>query len=260
MTKIALLASSLALFPYCEPPAWLTPKPPRDRPAAQAAPLAHTTSLARTTSSPGFLRIEPLDDSTPPVFVMRGEPRGPGKLVFIHGICGHGLGYAQSFARSAAQHGTLIAPQGDRPCDGTPLSKWSLDTAGLDARIVSTFHALGFADPIEDVTVIGYSQGANRAEALARKWPTRYTRLVLMAGPTKVSPNGLAVRAAVMMAGTLDRQDIMQASSKAFLAAGRRARYLSLPNARHGAMGDNPEATMGAALDWLYAEPSANNQ
>jgi len=254
MTKVALLASSLAFFPYCEPPAWLTPR--RDRPTAPATEQVR----AREARSANFLRVEPLDDATPPMFVLRGEPRGPGKLVFIHGICGHGLGYAQSFARSAAQHGTLIAPQGDRACDGTPLAKWSLDTAALDARIVSAFRALGFADPIEDVTAIGYSQGANRAEALARKWPARYTRLVLMAGPTKVSPYGLGIRSAVMMAGTLDRQDIMQASSKAFLAAGRRARYLPLPNARHGAMGDNPEATMGSALDWLYAEPSADGR
>jgi pimeloyl-ACP methyl ester carboxylesterase len=199
--------------------------------------------------------MEPLDDATPPVFVMRGEPRGPGKLVFIHGMCGHGLGYAQSFSHSAARHGTLIAPQGDHPCDGTPFSKWSLNTAALDARIVSTFHSLGFPDPIADVTAIGYSQGAERAESLARKYPVRYTRLVLIAGPTKISPYGLGVRRAVMMAGTLDRQDIMQASSKAFLAAGRSARYLALPNARHGAMGDDPEGTMGVALDWLYAEP-----
>jgi predicted esterase len=256
MTKVALLATTLAFFPYCEPPSWLTPTQRRDGPAAPGAAQAP----ARATRSPNFLRIEPLDDSAPPMFVMRGEPRGPGKLVFIHGMCGHGLGYAQSFARSAARHGTLIAPQGDRSCDGTPLSKWSLDTAALDTRIVSAFHALGFADPIVDVTAIGYSQGANRAEALARKWPERYTRLVLMAGPTKVSPYGLAARSAVMMAGTLDRQDIMQGSSKAFLAAGRRARYLPLPNARHGAMGDNPEATMGSALDWLYADPAPTGE
>jgi pimeloyl-ACP methyl ester carboxylesterase len=255
MAKVALLAACLVLLPNdCGVLGWLTPNRHGDGPPSAAAPQAR----ARQTSSPDFLRMEPLADSTPPLFVMRGEPRGPGKLVFIHGICGHGLGYAQSFARSAARHGTLIAPQGDRPCDGTPLAKWSLDTAALDARIVSGFHALGFADPIEDVTAIGYSQGANRAEALARKWPARYNRLILIAGPTKVSPYGLGVRSAVMMAGTLDRQDIMQASSKAFIAAGRRARYIALPNARHGAMGDTPEATMGAALDWLYAEPSTS--
>jgi pimeloyl-ACP methyl ester carboxylesterase len=248
MAKIALLAASLAFLPGdCGVLARLRATVHRERPtAAQGAPAP-----ARQTNKPNFLRVEALDDSTPAMFVMRGEPRGPGKLVFIHGICGHGLGYAQSFVRSAARHGTLIAPQGDRPCDGTPLSKWSLDTASLDARIVSAFHALGFVEPIVDVTVIGYSQGANRAESLARKWPARYNRLILIAGPTKVSPYGLGVRSAVMMAGTLDRQDIMQESSKAFLAAGRRARYVPLPNARHGAMGDNPEATMGTALDWL---------
>jgi len=254
MAKLALLAVTLAFLPTdCGVLAWFRAPPASDRPAAAARQQAP----ARQTPPPNFLRVEPLDDSTPAMFVMRGEPRGRGKLVFIHGICGHGLGYAQSFVRSAARHGTLIAPQGDRACDGTPLSKWSLDTAALDARIVSAFRALGFDEPIADVTAIGYSQGANRAESLARKWPARYSRLILIAGPTKVSPYGLAVRAAVMMAGTLDRQDIMQASSKAFLAAGRRARYLALPNARHGAMGDNPEATMGAALDWLYAEAPA---
>jgi pimeloyl-ACP methyl ester carboxylesterase len=256
MAKIALLAASLALLPEdCGVLARLRQTQHADRSVATAGAQA----TAGRANSPNFLRVEPLDDDTPAMFVMRGEPRGPGKLVFIHGICGHGLGYAQSFARSAARHGTLIAPQGDRPCDGTPLAKWSLDTAALDERIVSAFHALGFVDPILDVAVIGYSQGANRAESLARKWPARYSRLVLIAGPTKVSPDGLRVRSAVMMAGTLDRQDIMQASSKAFLAAGRRARYVPLPNARHGAMGDNPEATMGTALDWLYAEPPAND-
>ena len=253
MTRAALLAACLVCLPSdCGVPAWLKPNADGARPAAPAQARAQPGR----NGSPNYLRVEPLDAGVPPVFVLRGEPRGPGKLVFIHGICGHALGYAQSFARAAARHGTLIAPQGDRACDGTPLAKWSLDTAALDARIVSAFHALGFVDPISDVTAIGYSQGANRAEALARQWPVRYTRLVLIAGPTKVSPYGLKVRSAVMMAGTLDRQELMQASSKSFLAAGRRARYLPLPNARHGAMGDTPEATMASALDWLHAEPS----
>src|SRR6478735_6427680 len=246
MTKAAALVM-LSLLPWhCEPPPWLETQRRKPTLAASPAPMARRAPN-------DYLRMEALPDANPPLFVMRGEGRGPGKLVFIHGICGHGLGYAQSFTRSAARHGTLIAPQGDRACDGTPLSKWSLDIEALDARVVSGFQTLGFPDPIVDVTVIGYSQGANRAESLARKWPARYTRLILIAGPTKVSPYGLSVRSAVMMAGTLDRQDIVKDSSKAFLAAGRRARYLPLPNARHGAMGDNPEASMGSALDWLYA-------
>jgi len=47
--------------------------------------------------------------SSPPVFVMRGAPRGAGRLAFLHGMCGHGLGYAQAFQFSAARRGTLIA-------------------------------------------------------------------------------------------------------------------------------------------------------
>jgi len=253
MKRVARLALSLALLPfYCEPPAWLKARTQSDSGATPSG----TSAQKRDAPSINHLRVEALDNASPVMFVLRGEPRGPGKLVFIHGICGHALGYAQSFARSAARYGTLIAPQGDRQCDGTPLAKWSLDTAALDARIVAAFRALGFAEPITDITAIGYSQGANRAEALAREWPARYTRVIFIAGPTKVSPHGLKVRAAAMMAGTLDRQDLMQDSSKAFLTAGRRARYLALPNARHGAMGDHPEVSMGAALDWLYAEPA----
>ena len=55
---------------------------------------------------------------------------------------------------------------------------------------------------IEDVILMGYSQGASRAEALARKWPKRYTRLVLIAAPTVASPRGLStLRAAVATPG-----------------------------------------------------------
>lgn len=199
------------------------------------------------------MRLEPLDAREPPIFVMRGGPHGPRKMVFIHGMCGHALGYAQSFQWSAAKYGVLIAPQGDVPCaPGSPWAKWSSDTNALDSRIMNAFRELGEPAPIEDIALIGYSQGASRAEALARKWPKRYTRLILIAGPSQVSPYGLGVRSALMMAGTLDRQDVMQASARAFNAAGRRARYLALPDARHGAMGSHPEQSMDEALKWLF--------
>lgn len=200
------------------------------------------------------IRIEPLNATDAlPTYVMRGEPHGSAKMVFIHGVCGHALGYAQSFVASAAKYGVLIAPQGDVPCmPGSPLAKWSMDTTALDARIVAAFRALGSAAPELDIALIGYSQGAMRAETLARRWPKRYTRLILIAGPTKVSPYGLSVESALMMAGTLDRQELMQSSANGFKAAGRRARYMQLPNGRHGSMGDAPEQTMDAALGWLY--------
>jgi len=248
-----LAALALAAFPsHCELPRWLGPGSSTERGGALAPLRADAPQPA-----PPSIRMEPLvDGAGPATFVMRGEPHGPGKMVFIHGMCGHALGYAQSFQWSAAKHGLLVAPQGDVPCSpGSPWAKWSLDSSALDARIVAAFRALGSAEPLVDVALIGYSQGASRAEALARRWPQRYTRLILIAGPTKVAPTGLAVHSALMMAGSLDRQDLMQASARAFVAVGRRARYMALPNARHGAMGDTPEQTMDAALTWLYEPP-----
>jgi predicted esterase len=201
----------------------------------------------------GPIRMEALDPKDPvPTFVMRGGPRGPARMVFLHGMCGHGLGYAQSFQWNAAKRGTLIAPQGDRSCGG-PWSMWSSDLDALDARIVTAFRALGHEDPIDDVLVIGYSQGALRAEALARKWPKRYTQLILMAGPTIAAPRGLSsLRGAVAMAGERDRRDLMEASARVLSAASIPATFMIIPQATHGAMGPTPEKTMGAALDWLW--------
>lgn len=186
-----------------------------------------------------------------PVFVMRGTPRGAGRMAFLHGMCGHGLGYAQAFQFSAATKGTLIAPQGDVSCGG-PFSKWSGDVTALDARIVQTFQTLLPPDDAAEVTVIGMSQGAERAVALARRYPQRYTRLISMDAPTALRPGELrTLRAAVMMAGERDRQDLMRQSAQALKASGVPVTFMVIPQAGHGAMGPTPEQTMGSALDWL---------
>src|SRR6185369_4041732 len=99
--------------------------------------------------SEGPIRMEPLDaDASPPTFVMRGAPRGSARIVFLHGMYGHALGYAQSFQWSAAKRGTLVAPQGDKPCTG-PWAMWSGDIDALDARIVAAFRAMGHEGPID---------------------------------------------------------------------------------------------------------------
>jgi pimeloyl-ACP methyl ester carboxylesterase len=186
------------------------------------------------------------------VFVLRGGPRGPEKLVFLHGMCGHGMGYAQSFQRTAAKWGTLIAPQADVPCGDGPWARWSKDIAALDRRIHDAFRALGHEGALEDVIVIGYSQGATRAESLAREYPRVYTRLVLMGGPYAANPRGLeTLRGAVAMAGARDRLDLMQASAKSLGKAGVPATFLLIPEATHGSMGPHPEETMDQMLTWL---------
>lgn len=200
----------------------------------------------------GPVRVEPLRGVSPPVFAQLG-PAGPHKLVFLHGMCGHGMGYAQSFQFAAAKRGRLISLQGDIVCGSGPWAKWSGDLDKLDARIVAAFEALGYPSPIEDVTLIGYSQGATRVEALARRRPERYTRVVLMGAPSPASARGFArMKSTVMMAGERDRQDLMKANVRRFAAAKIPSTFIELPGATHGAMGQNPERTMDAALEWLF--------
>jgi predicted esterase len=186
----------------------------------------------------------------PPTFVMRGGPRGPGKMVFLHGMCGHGLGYAQAFQFSAAKLGTLIAPQGDVSCGG-PWSSWSGDLVKLDQRIVDTFRELGHPEPARDITVIGMSLGATRAAALVQRFPERYTRLIAMAAPTTLGAGLRSLRGAVMMAGERDRRDLMKTSERNLRQNGVPVTFMLIPEATHGAMGPEPERTMGAALSFL---------
>jgi predicted esterase len=253
-----MLRSSLFVFASVLVATW----PPRcTTPDGQLRSLSTThradagdVQAARDKQELGAVHMEVLDPATnPPTWVLRGGPRGPGKLVFLHGMCGHGLGYAQAFQFSAAKWGTLVAPQADIACGKGPWAKWSMDLAALDARIEAAFLALDPSQPVEGVVVMGYSQGATRAEALARRWPKRYTKLVSIAAPQAPSPRGLsALSSAVMMAGARDRQDLMKAGTRSLLAAGVPTTFMVIPEASHGAMGPTPEKTMGEALDWLF--------
>lgn len=207
----------------------------------------------RTRDDVGPVRIAQLDATDPPVFVLRGKRLGPEKLVFLHGMCGHGLGYVQSFQHAAARKGTLIAPQADVECGDGPGAKWSQDVTALDARITAALRELGHTEPIVDVCVMGMSQGATRAAALARAFPERYTRLVSMGAPTRVDPGGLRhLRGAVLMVGERERKDLMRASEQALKRQGVPATSLIIPDADHAGMGPTPEQTMGEALDWLW--------
>jgi pimeloyl-ACP methyl ester carboxylesterase len=172
-------------------------------------------------------------------------------------MCGHALGYAQSFQSSAAKRGRLVAPQADVVCGAGPGAKWSRDVKALHERIERAFIALGDSPPINDICVIGYSQGATRAEALAREFPESYSRLISIGAPGVATPSGLThLRAALMMAGERDRQDLMKEGARRLVGAKIRAEFRIIPEATHGSMGPHPEQTMREALDWVYAAPA----
>ena len=239
-----VLVVALLVLPACQ-----LPREQRD------APSSTLPAQAREQVATGPIRVEALaPDVTPATYVLRGAPRGKARLVFLHGMCGHALGYAQSFQFTAARRGRLVAPQADVVCGQGPFASWSQNLPALHARIEAAFIALGDEPPIDDVCVIGYSQGATRAEALARKYPDRYSRLVSIGAPGLAQPRGLShLKAALMMAGERDRQDLMQTSARRLTAAGIRAEFRQIPEATHGSMGPHPEHTMAGALDWLFS-------
>lgn len=193
-----------------------------------------------------------------PVFVLFG-PRGAcPRMVFLHGMCGHGLGYIQSFQQAARDHGGVIALQGDISCGG-PYRKYTADAAVADARIERAFAAIegegegsgGACAAGNDLVIGGYSQGAYIAERLAARFPERYTRLVLIGAPTTPSAALLGkARGVVAISGELDAAYRMRDGVKALAAAGVPSTYLEMPGARHGEMREG-ERIMGEALGWL---------
>ena len=158
----------------------------------------------------------------------------------------------RAFRHAAAARGGIVALQGDLPCkgDGT-LRRWSPDTALLSARIDAALLAAGAA-ATGDLTLIGYSQGAERAEWLARRFPAKYTRFVLMAGPVVPSPSRFAgARAVATLAGYGDVRENMADGAKRLRRASIPATYIELPGTQHGELSPATDAFVGQALDWL---------
>ena len=70
--------------------------------------------------------------------------------------------------------------QGDRPCGSTALRVWSGNITLTDQRIdTALITYLGDA-PLEGILLFGSSQGVKLATALVRRYPKKYTRLVML--------------------------------------------------------------------------------
>jgi pimeloyl-ACP methyl ester carboxylesterase len=186
-----------------------------------------------------------------PAFVVRGREHGR-KMLFLPGMCVHPGGYIEAFEHTAAARGDLVTLQGDRSCGGDGFARmWSPDLASMERRIEGAFVAARVGGA-RDVIVIGYSQGAERAERLVARYPDRYAAAILIASPTPPEPRDLAGLAAVVtMAGTLDVQASMRAAVPRLNRAGIASEFVALPGARHGQMGEHPEDTMAEALDFV---------
>jgi hypothetical protein len=185
-----------------------------------------------------------------PAFVVRGQ--GPSTMVFLHGWCGSAMFYAHSFRRAAARRGTLVALQGNVPCDSAPDRDWSITPERLHERIEAALKAAGLAPERGNAVLIGYSSGALYAEHLAMRWPERYTRVVLIASPEKPAVYRLRhARAVVTIAPEIDVHELPKAGARELNAAGIPATFLVLPGASHGGMGTDPERAMDEALQFV---------
>ena len=177
--------------------------------------------------------------------------------MFLHGVCGHGMGYLQSFQVAAADFGAAVAPHGDLPCGDGEYRTWSKDTAAIEAQITQSLGAAGVPADARGVTLIGYSLGATRALALARAHPERYGSLVLIAAPFGPTPAKLGhLRGAAMMAGARDQQKHMKDAVGSFARAGIPSTFFDLPAAGHGEMGPEAERVMHEVLQWVASRPA----
>jgi pimeloyl-ACP methyl ester carboxylesterase len=188
-----------------------------------------------------------------PAVVVRGAREHTTTMLFIPGMCVHPGGYVMSFQHAAAARGDLVSVQGDVSCGGDgAMRRWSYDLDAMNRRIDAAFEAAGLGEP-RDVVVIGYSQGAERAEKLVARWPAKYSRAILIASPVVPSAQLLSrAKRVALMAGTFDgSQASMRNAVSPLERAGVPAAYFPIPGARHGQMGETPEDTMRAALDFV---------
>lgn len=216
-----------------------------------STPTRTATSTSTSPPAPDFPHVDEIAvPNDLPAYVLRGPISGHHAAVFLPGMCVHPQGYMQAFAFAASRYGHFVGLQGDVLCGG-PYRRWSSDLDAMDRRIRAAFVAAGLGEPAE-ITVIGYSQGAERAEHLHARWPARYPKLVLMAGPVEPRADRLkGARAVALMAGTLELQTLMQAGARELPRHGVAAAYFPMPDAPHGQLGTEPEVTMSKVLEWL---------
>ena len=163
-------------------------------------------------------------------------------LIYLHGYCGD-VNATGAFVPAAAEHGTLIALLGDLPCKDKPgRFKWTGDTHGLDQRIQRAIRLVNRADKLDldphDVTLFGYSQGAVRAEALARFYGKRYPRVILGGPPRRPKAEHFKhARAIAVFGGELEDIHDMLGGADDLSAAGSAVRFFLLPRVTHGDFG-----------------------
>lgn len=188
--------------------------------------------------------------------VVQGSAGTREAIVYLPGLCGD-ITAIDSWAQAASHHGTLIAVDGDIRCHGSQRFRWSRNIGRIQQRIDRALEIVkrsrkGQLD-MRRLTLIGYSQGATRAQALAARFPQRYPRVLLGSSPTEPSERKLSkARAVAVVCGQLEAKGKLRAGVAALHDAGEPVRFLVLPDVGHGHYGPDADRVMGKALDFLF--------
>ena len=179
-------------------------------------------------------------------------------IVYLHGVCGD-VHKFRAWTEAAVHFGTVVAVRGDDKCKDAGRYKWGFGTDRTDRRILAALRAVSAVRSVpldlEAITLVGYSQGSARAEALVRAFPSRYRRAVLVAGPKEHASGSFHDALGVaIVAGGKDLKTHLRDSAAKAAKVGVRARYFELPGARHGEYGESAVRVMGAALTWVFGD------
>ncbi|HEY2405120.1 MAG TPA: hypothetical protein VGI10_03910 [Polyangiaceae bacterium] len=222
-----------------------------------ASPAPAPSEPPKFAFAPPAYRV--LEDAMDPaLYVLDGRVPNGRVLIYLHGYCGD-INAIGAFAEAATAHGTVITLLGDQPCPDRPgRFKWSRDIKGLDQRIQRALGRVAAQGrvPIDraDVTLMGYSQGALRAESLARFYGSHYRRVVLGGPPERPSPRHFPSALAIAVVGG-EKEDTadMQRGTQDLQTAGKLARFFLLPGVDHGEFGADGNRVMSEALGFVLA-------
>lgn len=177
-------------------------------------------------------------------------------IVYLHGMCGNPRG-ADPWIDLATRYGTVVTLKANVPCGDRPGFKWPHEPEAIQERIDAALDAVarqrhGQLDTAK-IVLLGYSQGAHRAERLAAAFPHRYPTLMLGGPPTTATPERLrhAQRVAIV-GGELEDTRHMMDGYLALRSAGLESEFFLLPRAHHGSYGPKGRVVMDQVLAFLF--------